>query len=90
MNKDFKNKMVKQEEIEFHISDGWVFGIHLEEKKKLTLKEQFEKIRHLSGPSCVGRKWVNKNGKNKRVINEDLDKYLNDGWVLGCLIKRPI
>jgi|688.fasta_scaffold263411_1 hypothetical protein len=90
MNKDFKNKMVKQEEIEFHISDGWVFGIHLEEKKKLTLKEQFEKIRHLSGPSCVGRKWINKNGKNKRVINEDLDKYLNDGWVLGCLIKRPI
>ena len=28
--------------------------------------------------------------KNKRVINEDLEKYLNDGWVLGCLIKKPI
>jgi hypothetical protein len=28
--------------------------------------------------------------KNKRVINEDLEKYLNDGWVLGFLIKQPI
>lgn len=34
--------------------------------------------------------YIYKNGKNKRVINEDLDKYLNDGWVLGCLIKIPI
>jgi len=90
MNKDFKNKMVKSEEIEFHISDGWVFGIYLEEKNKQLLKEQFEKIRHLSGPSCIGRKWINKDGKNKRVLKNDLDKYLNDGWVLGCLIKRPI
>jgi hypothetical protein len=90
MNKDFKNKMVKSEEIEFHISDGWLFGIFIDEKKKSQLKESFEKIRHLSGPSCVGRKWINKKGVNKRVVKEDLNKYLNDGWVLGCIIKKPI
>lgn len=90
MNKDFKNKMVKSEEIEFHTSDGWLFGIFIDEKKKSQLKESFEKIRHLSGPSCVGRKWINKKGVNKRVVKEDLNKYLNDGWVLGCLIKKPI
>jgi hypothetical protein len=90
MNKDFKNKMVKSEEIDFHISDGWLFGIFIDEKKKSQLKESFEKIRHLSGPSCVDRKWINKKGVNKRVVKEDLNKYLNDGWVLGCLIKKPI
>jgi hypothetical protein len=90
MNKGGENKMVKPEEFEFHLLDGWLFGIFIDEKKKSQLKERFEKIRHLSGPSCVGRKWINKNGINKRVVKEDLNKYLNDGWVLGCLIKKPI
>lgn len=90
MNKEFKNKMVKQEEIDFHISDGWVFGIFVNEEKKLQLKNQLEKIRHLSIPSCINRKWINKNGKNKRVKYEDLEKYLNDGWILGCIIKNPL
>jgi hypothetical protein len=90
MNKGGENKMVKPEEFEFHLLDGWLFGIFIDEKKKSQSKERFEKIRHLSGPSCVGRKWINKNGINKRAVKEDLNKYLNDGWVLGCLIKRPI
>ena len=90
MNKGGENKMVKPEEFEFHLLDGWLFGIFIDEKNKSQLKESFEKIRHLSGPSCVGRKWINKNGINKRSVKEDLNKYLNDGWVLGCLIKRSI
>ena len=90
MNKGGENKMVKPEEFEFHLLDGWLFGIFIDEKNKSQLKESFEKIRHLSGPSCVGRKWINKNGINKRAVKEDLNKYLNDGWVLGCLIKRSI
>ncbi len=33
--------------------------------------------------TCVGRITVNKDGKNKRIIPEDLERYLQQGYVKG-------
>lgn len=33
--------------------------------------------------STFGKKWVNKNGIRKNVSKEELESYLNDGWILG-------
>jgi hypothetical protein len=88
MNKNLKNKMVKPEEVNFHLESGWLFGQYLEESRKNSLLESFSKIRHLAGPSCVNRKWMNKDGKNKRVKMEEVDNLLKDGWVFGCLFKQ--
>jgi hypothetical protein len=88
MNKNLKNKMVKPEEITSHLESGWLFGQYLEESRKNSLLESFSKVRHLAGPSCVNRKWMNKDGKNKRVKMEEVDNLLKGGWVFGCLFKK--
>lgn len=33
--------------------------------------------------STFGKKWVNKDGIRKNVSKEELESYLNDGWILG-------
>lgn len=42
-------------------------------------EETREKLRKANG----GRKYINKNGINKIIKKEDVDKYLKDGWNLG-------
>lgn len=88
MNKNNVNKMIKPEEFNTHLEDGWVFGLYVDELRKKTLKESFDKIKHLSGPSCVNRKWMNRYGINKRVKMEDIEVFLKNGWVFGCLFKN--
>jgi hypothetical protein len=88
MTKNIKNKMVKPEEITYHLESGWVFGLYVDESRKNSLLESFNKIRHLAGPSCVNRKWMNKDGKNKRVKMEEVDNFIKSGWVFGCLFKK--
>jgi hypothetical protein len=88
MNKNKINKMVEPKEFNNYLEDGWVFGLYLDSRKKAKLKESFDKIKHLSGPSCVNRKWMNRNGVNKRVKTEDIEVFLENGWVFGCLFKK--
>lgn len=38
----------------------------------------------------LNRKYVHKNGKNKMIYKNDLQKYLDDGWVLGLYKKGTI
>jgi len=88
MNKNNTNKMVKPEEFDLYTKNGWVFGLYLDNSSKNKLKESFAKIRNLSGPSCVNRKWMNRYGINKRVKVEDIEIFLKNGWVFGCLFKK--
>jgi hypothetical protein len=37
--------------------------------------------------SQYGTCWVTKDGLNKKIKKEDLDSYINDGWVKGRIIK---
>ena len=38
----------------------------------------------------LNRKYIHKNGKNKMIYKNDLQKYLDDGWVLGLYKKGTI
>lgn len=31
--------------------------------------------------------WVNKNNKNKRIFKDYIEKYINEGWIIGRFIK---
>lgn len=88
MNKECKNKMVKPEDFAHYLSMDWQFGQYLSEEKKLILRNSLDNARKYYKPSCTGRKWVNKDGKNKRVYEDELKSFFDDGWVLGCLIKK--
>lgn len=88
MTKDRLNKMVPPNEIDFYLSEGWEFGKYVGEKDKNILRESFKNIGNFRVPSCKNRKWINKNGKNKRVPINDVDFYLENGWTIGCLINK--
>ena len=88
MTKNFKNKMVKPEELNLHLENGWVFGKYVSKLHKAILKESFNKIKRPSHPSCVNRKWMNRYGVNKRVKIEDVEVFLKNGWSFGCLFKK--
>ncbi len=88
MNKGCKNKMVKPEDFTHYLSIDWQFGQYLSEEKKLILRNSLDNARKHYKPSCTGRKWINKDGKNKRVLEDELNNFIDDGWVLGCLIKK--
>lgn len=87
MTKNLINKMVHPNDIDIFLKNGWVFGKYVSDDEKKTLRESIKNVEKFRVPSCKGRKWINKNGKNKRVPIDDIDKYLNDGWVVGCLFK---
>lgn len=48
-------------------------------RKQVISEETKEKLRK----SITGRKWINKDGKNKQVRPEELAEYQASGWVLG-------
>ena len=88
MNKETKNKMVRPEDINQYLSDGCNFGQYISEERKLILRNNMKNTKKISKPSCIGRKWINKDGKNKRVLDDELNNFLMEGWTLGCLIKK--
>jgi hypothetical protein len=55
---------------------------HLEEtKKKISETKKGDGTGSLN--SQYGTCWITKDGTNKKVKKEDLDSYLNEGWVKG-------
>jgi hypothetical protein len=80
--------MVKPEELNLYLENGWVFGKYVSKLHKAILKESFNKIKRPSHPSCVNRKWMNRYGVNKRVKIEDVEVFLKNGWSFGCLFKK--
>jgi hypothetical protein len=41
-------------------------------------------------PINLGSKWMHKDGKRKRIPKYDIQKYIDDGWILGKLnVKHP-
>jgi len=59
-----------------------------EQKKKL--KEKFANTPHQKGKSNsqYGTKWIYKDNICIKVKKEELDKYINDGWLIGRIYKR--
>lgn len=66
------------------------YGYKFTEDQKLKLK-QIHKERHYQQGiknSQYGKKWIYKGSDCMKIDKEDLQKYLEDGWQLGCLYNR--
>ena len=69
INKDGKEKIVKKEEIDDYLLNGWKKGQCIKRNLKVSL----------------GTKWINNGIENKYVKEEKLQEYLNSGWNIGML-----
>lgn len=56
-------------------------GLKHSEKSKQKMSEKAKLREHLA--TTKGRKWINNGSKQKVVKEIDLEKYLNNGWVIG-------
>lgn len=55
-------------------------------RKRPDLAERNKYSKNMTG---ISLRWINKDGKNKRVENENLQTFLNDGWLPGALKTGP-
>lgn len=60
----------------------WTGKQHTEESKKL-ISESKKGTGVGESNSQYGTCWITKDGANKKIKKEDLDTYLNDGWLKG-------
>ena len=63
---------------------NWV-GLHHKEESKQKMKNTMKNINHQQGEknSQFGTKWINKDGIDKKIKNNEINKYLSIGWNLG-------
>lgn len=66
------------------------FGKKHTEETKQKIKNKLATIHHQQGKknSQYGTCWITKNDKNKKIKKEDLEFYINDGWIKGRFIKH--
>ncbi|AKF13310.1 hypothetical protein PHIN3_45 [Sinorhizobium phage phiN3] len=71
-----------------------VTGRYTDEQRQLISERTKEAMKHIdrscyeTRDSCNGRRWINKDGKHKRVKYEDISKYVAEGWSEGRLTAR--
>jgi group I intron endonuclease len=72
---------IKVEELETYLSNGWKRGNHKavssETKKRMSEAAKNRK------PTTKGKKMIHKDNIRKYVLPCDLQKFLDDGWLLG-------
>lgn len=90
MNNGTINKMVKLEEIDNYLNNGWSLGqIKIDRSNKIKKFQESWKSkdrtqwREQVRQNVLGRKWITKNGEDKQIRPEELDTYLKDGWTRG-------
>lgn len=97
INKDGKNKLVKKQDLETYLSNGWKKGYDINTDERVakfkqnfqnrdTAKEK-ERRKKLS-ESISGRVWINNGIISKQIKLSDLDDYTNNGFVRGRLQSR--
>lgn len=92
-------KMVKKEELDTYLSQGWLRGNNVKgligilklDVQKFVKKEELDTYLREGWTQGVLRNvkdsiWINKEGIKKRVKKEELDTYLSQGWIKGCHI----
>lgn len=67
-------------------SYDWTNKTHSEESKK-KMSESSKGIGKGSNNSQYGTCWITKNDNNKKIKKENLEIYLNDGWIKGRKLK---
>jgi hypothetical protein len=69
-----------------HVESGhWKIVSDIGRRKGLITSHTSEYQRN----RALGRKWINKDGEDKRVHDQDLHQYLEDGWIRGRTKKAP-
>jgi hypothetical protein len=61
--------------------------IKTSEKLSTSIKKSYENnpiLKEIRSKSAKGRIAITKNGKNKRVLPNELEYYINQGWSKGC------
>lgn len=79
VNKNGINKKINSNELKLFLSDGWEVGRIINND----IREKMNKNRTYAGsPNTV---WVSniEQEKSKRVNKNDLQVYLNEGWIIG-------
>ena len=87
IHKGTENKFVTSEDFEKYINEGWIEGMAYRsrsEKYKEYCKVREHNKSHFNN---IGRKWINDGTNNKFVKSEELDRYLDNGWVQGMVYK---
>jgi hypothetical protein len=75
-------KAYEEGKIDRYVNYDWNGKTHSEETKQLISKKR--KGTGLGETnSQYGTCWITKDGANKKIKKEDLDTYLNDGWIKG-------
>lgn len=69
VNNNVEQKLIKSNEFDKYIEDGWLVGILEKNKNKSSIIKD--------------RIAVNKNGIVKYILKQDIDKYIEDGWIKG-------
>lgn len=97
INKDGKEKQIYPHQLDEFIADGWIKGRDLNSMEKTiekirgrTVSEEGRKnmsLAHLNSKQKTqkGYKTINNGSEEKHVPQENLDKYLDNGWILGRL-----
>ena len=53
-------------------------------------KKYNEITKNLMSKSKSNTRWITKDNVNKRIQSEDLQKYIDDGWILGKINKQYV
>lgn len=86
IHKEGVRKMVSSEELESYLKDNWILGrgIPAPNRGKVHSEETRGKI----ASKQRGLRSISKDGKNLKVLEKDLPKYLSEGWVRGLGYRR--
>lgn len=81
MNNGVVQKWAKKEEIEKYLQEGWQFG----SCKKRNREYPTGNKSNLSSPNMRrnDRIWIHKGNTKKWILKEELEKFLQDSWLLG-------
>lgn len=74
-------RKVKVEEVERYLAEGWQLG------RADSFGERHRKAMELNNSTNIGRVRIKKDGKGKVVPKDELQSYLDQGWVLGIVRK---
>lgn len=90
IHKDNENKFVTPEDYEYYINEGWVDGMAYRPrsekyKEYCRNKTHSEETCKKISKSHEGRTCINNSTNNKFVKPEDLQWYLDNGWVQGMI-----
>ena len=86
MNNGKEQHWVKPDKFEEYLSNGYVFGGLSRNVDRLGSKNPMYGLKGSNNPN-YGRVTVNNGTQRKKVKPEELDSYLEQGWVIGWKLK---